>query len=144
MTTNFNFISAQIIYINIWINKHNVWIKSNFKFEYISNNLDANNKTFYTFYLDAPVDEIPENNLISIIRWFKCLVFGHLSKSCNSQVHCSSCSGNHKHTECNNHSIKICINCKNYNEKVQNPNHKVSENHDAFSKSCKKYLIIKQ
>jgi hypothetical protein len=88
---------------------------------------------------------------IIIMRCFKCLSFGHLSKDkegnncCKNDIRCSYCAEDHSFKDCTknysqNHNT--CINCINHNVKTKNQKFHYNINHSAMDKNCPVFKYV--
>ena len=66
-----------------------------------------------------------------VVRCYKCLLYGHISKYCRGKQMCSHCTGEHNVKDCNKKDQQAtCINCKLNKKDYQ---------HSTGSKGCTEY-----
>ena len=61
----------------------------------------------------------------SVIRCFRCLQFGHISKLCKNETACKFCSKNHLAESCPDKTVLKCVNC--------------GGAHSSYDKTCKTF-----
>lgn len=108
------------------IRENNDWIKSNISIirrYQIDNGRSSYSNTIKSVDLETMkkllkkgsivfgLSELKVYEHVDVTQCFKCLRFGHMAKSCRSNIICRNCSEEHDSKECTQQQNLKCINC---------------------------------
>lgn len=75
-------------------------------------------------------------DIYEVIQCYRCLRFGHMANTCNEEIICGRCSGNHQTKNCGE-NFRKCVNCIRFNtNSTGNDANSLLTDHCAIFQSC--------